>query len=104
MKFGEELLNAIKTKSEIGLRDLNDRMVNVEKSFVYGVRLPYQKFNHHVIFAPPFNNKFATGHFPGIFDIMIVKDKTEKHWEEMRRQVSILSKSIMSAFHLCKTA
>ncbi|CAB4023973.1 Hypothetical predicted protein [Paramuricea clavata] len=97
VKFHEEVDKAIKRKNEIELRDLNDRMVNVEKSFIYSLGLPNQKFNRHVIFAPPFNNNYASAHFPGISDLMFPSNKTEKDWGEIRRHISIVFKSIMSA-------
>ena len=96
-KLHIEADNAIKNKNEIQLRDLNDRLVNVEKSFIYSLGLPNQKFNRHVIFAPSTNNLYASTHFPGISDLMFASNKTEKDWAEIRVQVSILFKSIMSA-------
>ncbi len=96
-KFYEEVEKAIETKNDIELRDLNDRMVNVEKSFIYSLGLPNQKFNRHVIFAPLFNNLYASSHFPGISDLVFSSNKTEKDWKNIRREVSIVFKSIMSA-------
>ena len=95
--FHEEVQNAIQDKSDIELRDLNDRMVNVEKSFIYGLGLPNQKFNRHDIFAPSTNNIYASTHFPGISDLMFLSNKTENDWKNIKSQISIVFKSIMSA-------
>ena len=40
MKFQKETETAEEDKDDIRLRDLNDRMVNVEKSFIYARGLP----------------------------------------------------------------
>jgi N-acetylated-alpha-linked acidic dipeptidase len=97
VKFHEEVESAIREKNDIELRDLNDRMVNVEKSFIYSRGLPDQKFTRHVIFSPPFNNKYASVYFPGISDLMFLSNKTENDWKNIKRQISIVFKSIMSA-------
>ena len=99
-KFHQEVDDAIANKNEIELRDLNDRMVNVEKSFIYSYGLPNQKFNRHVIFTPSLN--YVGTYFPGISDLIVVSNKTEKHWGKIRRQVSIVFKSIMSAVDTLK--
>ena len=96
-KFHEEVEKAIENTNDIELRYLNDRIVNVEKSFIYSLGLPNQKFNRHVIFAPLFNNLYGSSHFPGISDLVFSSNKTEKDWKNIRREVSIVFKSIMSA-------
>ena len=95
VKFQKEVDEAIRKKSEIELRNLNDRMVNVEKSFIYSLGLPNQQFNRHVIFASSYTP--VSAHFPGISDLMFSANKTERNWKEIKKQVSIVFKSISSA-------
>ena len=95
LKFHKELDDAIGMKSEIELRDLNDRMVNVEKSFIYDLGLPKQNHIRHVLYGPPLN--YVSTSFPGINDLMFLRNKTTEDWIEIRRQVSIVFKSIISA-------
>ncbi|XP_028415064.1 glutamate carboxypeptidase 2-like isoform X1 [Dendronephthya gigantea] len=97
LKFQKEVETAVKSMNDIQLRDLNDRMVNVEKSFIYSFGLPNQSFTRHVIFAPPSNNNYGSAHFPGIIDLMIPSNETSRDWGEIRKQVSVVFKSIMSA-------
>ena len=100
MRFQQEVEGAIANKDDIQLRDLNDRMVNIEKSFIYSYGLPNQKFNRHVIFTPAL--QYVDTYFPGISDLIVVSNKTEKDWREIRRQASIVFKSIMSAVDTLK--
>ncbi|XP_028396939.1 glutamate carboxypeptidase 2-like [Dendronephthya gigantea] len=96
-KFQEEKGKALEEKDDVKLRDLNDRMVNVEKSFITAPGLPNRPITRHVIFAPSKNNIYGSTSFPGIFDLMFSKNKTEQDWLDIKEQASILFKAISSA-------
>ena len=95
--FEKEKENAMDNKSDIALRDLNNRMVNVEKAFIYPLGLPNQPTTRHVVFAPSTNNKYGTTSFPGISDLLYPANKSEEDWESIKKQISIVFKAISEA-------
>ena len=95
--FEKEKENAMDSKSDIALRDLNDRMVNVEKAFIYAPGLPNQPITRHVLFAPSTFNKYGTTSFPGISDLLYPANKTEEDWENIKKQVSVVFQAISEA-------
>ena len=96
-KFKKENESAMDVKSDIELRDFNDRMVNVEKAFIYPYGLPNQPYTRHSVFAPTNTNSYASTTFPGISDLMVAVNKTAHDWQEIKRQISIVYKAISEA-------
>ena len=96
-KFQVEKDKALEEKDDMKLRDLNDRMVNVEKSFITAPGLPNRPNARHVIFAPSVNNLYGSTSFPGISDLMFKENKTEQDWLDIKEQMSVLFKAISSA-------
>ena len=96
-KFKKENESAMDEKSDIKLRDFNDRMVNVEKAFIYPYGLPNQPYTRHLVFAPSLNNRYGTTSFPGISDLMFSENKTSENWEQINREVSVVFKAISEA-------
>ena len=96
-KFKKENETAMDVKSDIELRDFNDRMVNVEKAFIYPYGLPNQPYTRHLVFAPSITNSYGTTSFPGISDLMVPTNKTSDDWQEIKRQISIVYKAISEA-------
>ena len=96
-KFKKENESAMNVKSDIELRDFNDRMVNVEKAFIYPYGLPNQPYTRHLVFAPSITNSYGTTSFPGISDLMVATNKTSDDWQEIKRQISIVYKAISEA-------
>ena len=96
-KFKKENESAMNVKSDIELRDFNDRMVNVEKAFIYPYGLPNQPYTRHLVFAPSITNSYGTTSFPGISDLMVPTNKTSDDWQEIKRQISIVYKAISEA-------
>lgn len=96
-EFIKEKGNGTEEKSDIELRDLNDRMVNVEKAFIYPYGLPNRPQTRHLVFAPSVTNSYGSTSFPGISDLMVATNKTQDDWQEIKRQVSIVYKAIYEA-------
>lgn len=88
---------ALEEKDDVKLRDLNDRMVNVEKSFITAPGLPNRPTTRHVIFAPSVNNNYGSTSFPGISDLMVKQNKTEQDWLDIKEQMSVVFQAITSA-------
>ena len=88
-KFKKENESAMDVKSDIELRDFNDRMVNVEKAFIYPYGLPNQPYRRHLV--------YRTTSFPGISYLMVNTNKTSDDWQGIKRQISILYKAISEA-------
>ncbi|XP_028396937.1 glutamate carboxypeptidase 2-like [Dendronephthya gigantea] len=101
-KFQAEKEKALDLKDDIKLRDLNNRMVNVEKSFISTPGLPNRPNTRHVVFAPSVNNVYGSTSFPGISDLMFKQHKTEKDWLDIKRQASVVFKAISGATETLK--
>ena len=78
------------------LRRFNDRMIQVERAFIYSYGLPGRRLVRHVAFAPSQYNLYGTSSFPGISDVLFNIKKTGD-WEEVKRQISVAAQSVLSA-------
>ncbi|XP_028397034.1 N-acetylated-alpha-linked acidic dipeptidase 2-like [Dendronephthya gigantea] len=100
-KFQAEKEKAFDEKVDVKLRDLNDRMVNVEKSFISAPGLPNRPTTRHIVFAPSVNKPY--GSFPGISDLMFKQHKTDQDWLDIKEQMSVVFKAISSATDTLKS-
>ncbi|XP_028397055.1 glutamate carboxypeptidase 2-like isoform X2 [Dendronephthya gigantea] len=100
--FEAEGNEAFEEKDDIKLRDLNDRMINVEKAFITAPGLPNRPNTRHVVFAPSVNNAYGSTSFPGISDLMFKENKTEQDWLDIKKQASVLFQAISSATDVLK--
>ena len=72
-------------------------MVNVEKAFITAAGLPDRPITRHVLFAPSISNSVIITSFPGITDLVAKENKTEQDWLDIKKQTSIVCKSISEA-------
>ena len=72
-------------------------MVNVEKAFIMAAGLPDRPITRHVVFAPSISNTYGSTSFPGITDLVTKENKTEQDWLDIKKQTSIVFKSISEA-------
>ena len=78
------------------LRRLNDRMIKVERAFIYSYGLPGRRLVRHVIFAPSKYNLYGSSSFPGVSDILFKLHET-KDEEQVDLQLSIATQSVLAA-------
>ena len=78
------------------LRRLNDRMIKVERAFIYSYGLPGRRLVRHVIFAPSKYDLYGSSSFPGVSDILFKLHET-KDEEQVDLQLSIATQSVLAA-------
>ena len=78
------------------LRRLNDRMIKVERAFIYSYGLPGRRLVRHVIFAPSKYNLYGSSSFPGVSDILFKLHETGDG-EQVDLQLSIATQSVLAA-------
>ncbi|XP_068726976.1 glutamate carboxypeptidase 2-like [Montipora capricornis] len=78
------------------LRRLNDRLIKVERAFIYSYGLPGRRLIRHLIFAPGKYNLYGSSAFPGVSDTLFTLDKTGDK-DEVDRQISIATQAIYAA-------
>ena len=78
------------------LRRFNDRMIQVERAFIYSYGLPGRPLKRHVVFAPSQYNLYGSSSFPGVGDVLFNIKKTGD-WEEVKRQISVAAQAVFSA-------
>ena len=88
-------------KAEVGsdadfatLRMLNDKMILMERSFIWPYGMPGRLWYRHVIFENRFH--YGVPSFPGISEVLSTIEET-KDWDEVKRQVSIVTQCLREA-------
>ena len=98
-KFEERKASLEETADFAKLRMINDQMMQLERVFVYPYGLPGRPHIRHLIFAPMRNNAYGPAIFPGITDVLYdIRDTN--NWDEVRKQISLVTHSIMAASRL----
>ena len=78
------------------LRRLNDRLIKVERAFIYSYGLPGRRLIRHVIFAPSKYNVYGSSSFPGVSDTLAKFDETGDV-DAVDLQLSIATQSVLAA-------
>lgn len=78
------------------LRRFNDRMIKVERAFIYSYGLPERRLIRHVIFAPSKYNLYGSSSFPGVSDVLFTLKETGNN-QEVDKQLSIATQSVLAA-------
>ena len=92
----EKKLEEFDEPSFAQLRRLNDRMIKVERAFIYSYGLPGRRLVRHVIFAPSKYNLYGSSSFPGVSDILFKLQETGDE-EAVDLQLSIATQSVLAA-------
>ncbi|XP_064642065.1 N-acetylated-alpha-linked acidic dipeptidase 2-like isoform X2 [Lineus longissimus] len=88
--------NRIDTKNVLQLREVNDRLLQVSRAFVYEPGLPGSPQLKNLLLAPSKRNWYRSSPFPGMTDT-ILDATTPADYEVVRQQVSILTIAIKAA-------
>ena len=95
--YMEEQNKQYEGKNELVIRELNDRIVNVEKSFIYSGALPKRPRVRYLLFGPSFDS-YGTTDFPGLSDLLNLDNKNELlDWPEIKKQISVIYISVLKA-------
>ncbi|XP_057300112.1 glutamate carboxypeptidase 2-like [Hydractinia symbiolongicarpus] len=70
------------------LRMINDRLVQVEKGFIYPLGLPGRPSIKHYVMAPSLHNTYGSSTFPAVVDLLYDIKKTQ-NWNEVKKQLTI---------------
>lgn len=86
--------------SESRLRELNDRLLLLERVFIIPTGLPGRHEERHILFSPAKFNKWGSSALPGITDLLhgvetLNATQTVQRFKEIRRHIS----DIMIVFH-----
>lgn len=84
-------------KSPLKVRQVNDKLIFLERAFLDPEGLPGRPMQKHVVFAPSQFDSYVDNSFPGIVDTMVEIEKGSKDWEQLRQQVYIATYMIQSA-------
>lgn len=91
-------LNAVDQTNPLALRIANDRLMQIERSFINPQGLPGRPFMRHVLFAPSAHNAYAGSSFPGLVDALYsVQYLDDKDWELVKKELSVATFYIQSA-------
>lgn len=92
----EEKIQRFEEPSFAQLRRLNDRLIKVERAFIYSYGLPGRRLIRHLIFAPSKYNTYGSSTFPGVSDTLYALAQTNDR-NEVDRQISIATQAILAA-------
>ena len=92
----EKKLEAFNGPSFAELRRFNDRMMGIERAFIYAYGLPGRRVTRNVFLANSKYNNYGSSRFPGISDTLFkLKETGDK--EEVDLQLSIAAQAVLSA-------
>eukprot|EP00658_Telonema_sp_P-2_P043160 TRINITY_DN3110_c0_g1_i1.p1 TRINITY_DN3110_c0_g1~~TRINITY_DN3110_c0_g1_i1.p1 ORF type:complete len:459 (+),score=101.67 TRINITY_DN3110_c0_g1_i1:141-1517(+) len=78
--------------SELRLRELNDRLMLVERAFIVPEGLPGRAWFKHAVFSPSLHNSYGSEKFPSLSDAV-----AEADWKAVERQMNLISERIQFA-------
>lgn len=95
----EEKIQRFEEPSFAQLRRLNDRVIKVERAFIYSYGLPGRRLIRHLIFAPSKYNTYGSSTFPGVSDTLhaLAQTNDRNQRNEVDRQISIATQAILAA-------
>ena len=97
----EKKIREFEEPSFAELRRVNDRLIKVERAFIYAYGLPGRRLIRHVIFAPGKYNLYGSSSFPGASDILFKLHETGDT-NAVDLQLSIATQSVLAAVDILK--
>ncbi|XP_068727027.1 putative N-acetylated-alpha-linked acidic dipeptidase [Montipora capricornis] len=97
----EKKIREFEEPSFAELRRFNDRLIKVERAFIYAYGLPGRRLVRHVIFAPSKYNLYGSSSFPGASDILFKLHETGDT-NAVDLQLSIATQSVLAAVDILK--
>ncbi|XP_072013141.1 putative N-acetylated-alpha-linked acidic dipeptidase [Amphiura filiformis] len=93
-------MDQVNKDNQLEVRNVNDRLMNLERSFIDPLGLPDRKYLRHVVFAPSEHDQYSSSAFPGLVDAMFEIDsdpRPEERWDVVRQQMAVIAYTIQSA-------
>ncbi|XP_037082814.1 N-acetylated-alpha-linked acidic dipeptidase 2-like isoform X2 [Pollicipes pollicipes] len=102
--FHDHFLRLLDLDNPLAVRQANDILMGVERSFVDPHGLPDRPEFNHVIFSPSSLDGYTGVTFPGLVDLLhgveeLPAKERAARWQKIRQHVSVLSYLIGSAAH-----
>ncbi|XP_043235458.1 N-acetylated-alpha-linked acidic dipeptidase 2-like isoform X2 [Amphibalanus amphitrite] len=102
--FQEHFLRQLDLDDPLAVRQANDILMGVERSFLDPRGLPDRPDYNHVIFSPSSSDGYSGVVFPGLVDLLhdldrLPADRRAAQWQKIKLHVSVLSYIIGSAAH-----
>ncbi|KAL3881663.1 hypothetical protein ACJMK2_028073 [Sinanodonta woodiana] len=95
--FHNHILN-INQNDLLAVRMLNDKMMQLERTFLDPEGLPGRPIYKHVMFAPSKFDSYTDNSFPGIVDTMFeIQHNNASSWDLLKQQVYVATYTIQSA-------
>ncbi|XP_056402751.1 putative N-acetylated-alpha-linked acidic dipeptidase isoform X2 [Hyla sarda] len=90
----------VNRENPLEVREINDQLMQLERSFIDPLGVAGNLQYRHVIYAPNQHNLYAASSFPGLasatFDIEHDPNQ-ERRWQQVKKEISIIAHTIASA-------
>ncbi|BFZ07500.1 hypothetical protein BsWGS_10539 [Bradybaena similaris] len=93
----ELLLEKLEKNNPYALREINDKLLLLEKAFLHPDGLPTRPLKKHVIFAENSNDAYAGSSFPGLVDLLFQIEKEPARWERVKQHFHTILNIIQTA-------
>ncbi|XP_029645786.1 N-acetylated-alpha-linked acidic dipeptidase 2 isoform X3 [Octopus sinensis] len=97
-KFHDFYKPKIDADNPLQVRILNDKMIQLERTFIDPEGIIGKRQYKHVIFAPMEHDAYSDASFPGIKEcIWKIENENADVWEELKQQISVATYTILTA-------
>ncbi|XP_071816862.1 putative N-acetylated-alpha-linked acidic dipeptidase [Apostichopus japonicus] len=99
--FENYIANTLDKSDILAVREVNDRLMNFERSFIDPLGLPGRPTIRHVVFAPSSRDSYSSDKFAGIIDTMFdIDNNTDpEKWGKVEQQLAAVTYALASAAH-----
>ncbi|KAJ8047818.1 Glutamate carboxypeptidase 2 [Holothuria leucospilota] len=100
-EFEDYIQTQLDLTNILAVRDVNDKLMNFERSFIDPLGLPDRPTTRHVVFAPSSRDSYSSDKFAGIVDTMFDIDNNNDpyKWENVKEQQAAVTYALRSAAH-----
>ncbi|KAK3585560.1 hypothetical protein CHS0354_022970 [Potamilus streckersoni] len=93
-----DYIQTIDKNDPLAVRIVNDKMTQLERTFIDPEGVPGRPIYKHVMFAPSKFDSYTGSSFPGIVDTMFeIQHNNASSWELLKQQVYVTTYTIQSA-------
>ncbi|KAL3881667.1 hypothetical protein ACJMK2_028077 [Sinanodonta woodiana] len=93
-----DYVRTLDKNDSLAVRMVNDKMIQLERTFIDPEGVPGRPIYKHVMFAPSKFDSYTGSSFPGIVDTMFeIQHNNANSWELLKQQVYVVTYTIQSA-------